>query len=167
MKPILTAFATLLVLQFGALSAQLAAQETNSQAELEPDPVIAVEDTDAAMNAAIAEAQATLPQWIALYRDPPEGYFNFAIKFPLEGVEHIWVAVSAIEGDTFVGRLANAPHAEGWSYGDSVRVPRSQVSDWAYWDDKGVAHGYRTVRVLFGMMEPEEVAAIKESFGWQ
>ncbi len=132
-----------------------------------PDPTIAVQDTDKAMNEAIAEAQATLPEWVDLYRKQPEGYSNFVIKFPLEGVEHIWVTVTAIEGETFVGTLDNAPHAEGWSLGDEVRVPRSQISDWAYFDDKGVAHGYRTLIVLFERMDPRQVAAIKERFGWE
>ena len=157
---------TALAQDHGGKPASAAPKASEGRAEEEPDPVVAVSDTDVAMNAAIAEARATLPQWLALYRDPPSGYGDFAIKFPLEGYEHIWVAVDAIEGDTVVGRLANAPHAEGWSYGDPVRVSMREVSDWAYWDDKGVAHGYRTVRVLFTMMDPAEVAAIKEQFGW-
>lgn len=144
-----------------------AGKQANGRIEREADPVLAVRDSDAAMNAAMAEARATLPQWIALYRDPPPGYTNFAIKYPLEGVEHIWVAVESIEDGVFVGRLANAPHAEGWSFGDPVRVPMAEVSDWAYWDDKGVAHGYRTVVVLFDMMPPEQVAAIRAQFGWE
>lgn len=175
MKSILTAAAMFAALPLAFHSQPLAAQghdaasgqEANGPAAQEGDPVTAVRADDAAMNAAIAEAQATLPEWIALYSDPPAGYSNFAIKFPLEGVEHIWVAVGKIDGDTFIGRLANAPHAPGWSYGDVVRVPRSDISDWAYWDDAGKAHGYRTVEALFAMMDEAEVAAIKESFGWE
>ena len=151
----------------GGASAQAKNKGNVQAASSEPDPVIAVSDLDSEMNAAMAEARATLPEWMALYRDRPSGYSNFALKFPLEGVEHIWVEVTSIEDGMVEGRLANAPHAEGWSYGDPVRFPMSAISDWAYWDASGVAHGYRTVEVLFTMMPEQEAAAIRQRFGWE
>lgn len=147
-----------------AAPAQLSNQK---QADEGPDPVIAVPDTDAAMAAARAEAQATLPQWLELYAAQPDGYYNFVIKFPLEGVEHIWVTVSEVKGDVLIGTLDNAPHADGWSYGDRVEVPMALVSDWAYFDDQDVAHGYRTTRAMFKYMDPSEVAAVKSQLGWE
>lgn len=144
-----------------------AAQANGNPAERGPDPIVAVRDTDVVMNAAIAEAQATLPHWIETWEKRPRGYSNFAFKFPLEGYEHIWVAIDRREGEVLIGTLANAPHAAGWSLGDEVRVPVQDVSDWAYFDNAGKAHGYRTVRVLFDQMDPREVNAIKRRFGWE
>ncbi len=130
------------------------------------DPVELVSDENAAMNAAIAEAQATLPEWLGVLENPPEGYENIVFKYPLEGSEHIWVDNVVRDGDVLTGTLSNNPVNGAYTLGDPVRVPLSDVSDWAYFDAGGVAHGYHTVRVLFDQMDPAEVAAIKQRFGW-
>ncbi|QUL37021.1 DUF2314 domain-containing protein [Erythrobacter sp. JK5] len=153
-----------------ALSIALAATPlapTLAQDASEPDPIVEVDQTDAAMNAAKDEARETLDQWLAVLADPPEGASDILFKFPLGGWEHIWVGNVARDGDTLTGNLANAPHSEGYAYGDPVRVPLTQVSDWTWRDATGYVHGHRTTRVLFDQLDPETVEAIKRDFGWE
>lgn len=139
---------------------------TNAQDASEPDPIVELPAEDAAMNAAKEDARATLDQWLDVLADPPEGYSEILFKFPLDGWEHIWVGNVARDGDTLTGNLANAPHSEGYAYGDAVRVPIDDVSDWTYRDDTGFVHGHRTTRVIFAQLPPEEVEEIKRYFGW-
>ncbi|MEM7667320.1 MAG: DUF2314 domain-containing protein [Pseudomonadota bacterium] len=140
---------------------------TFAQDASEPDPIVELPAEDVAMNAAKDEARATLAQWLAVLDNPPLGAREIGFKFPLEGWEHIWVANVRREGDFLEGQLANAPHSEGHAYGDWVRVPLSDVSDWAYRDMDGVMQGHRTTRVLFSELPPETVAEIKAAFGWE
>lgn len=130
------------------------------------DDVVLVETADQKMNAAIARAQERLPEYLALLAEPPRGVGDFSFKFPLEGVEHIWVADVVRDGDFLIGRLNNNPYSPGWARGDPVRVPLSEVSDWGYWDDKGNSYGYFTVRVMLDYMSPAEAEAVSEYYGW-
>jgi uncharacterized protein YegJ (DUF2314 family) len=132
----------------------------------EPDPIIEVDSTDAKMNAAMAEAQATIDEWLIVLEEQPEGYGDIAFKFPLEGWEHIWVGNVAREGDMLWGTLSNSPHTEGWAFGDVVSVAISDVTDWAYSDDRGVMQGHRTTRVMFDQLDPALVAQLKRDYGW-
>ncbi|MBT8427227.1 MAG: hypothetical protein KJO02_04275, partial [Erythrobacter sp.] len=62
-----------------------------SAQDAEGDPIMEFESVDEQMNAAIANAQATAPRFLALLDNPPAGASTFVFKFPLEGYEHIWV----------------------------------------------------------------------------
>ncbi len=148
-----------------ALSMALPLSPALAQNE-DADPMEMVEESDPVMNAAIAEAQATLPEWLAVLEDPPAGYEYIVFKFPLEGWEHIWVENVRRDGDVLVGTLSNNPYNEKYALGDTVRVNLSDVSDWAYYDERGIAHGHRTTAALFGQMDAETVASIKSSLGW-
>lgn len=150
-----------------ALSATLAAP---ALAQVKPNPdadqTINFSDGDAQMNAAIAEARASLPTWLAILADPPRGVSELTFKFPLEGYEHIWVANVRRDGDMLTGQLANNPQAPGWALGDRVRVPLSDVSDWGYWDADGVGVGFYTIRVMLDYMTPAEARAVRQAYGW-
>ena len=130
------------------------------------DPIEVVEESDPVMNAAIAQAQATLPEWLAVLESPPAGYQHIVFKFPLDGWEHIWVENVRRDGDVLSGTLSNNPYNDKYALGDAVRVYLSDVSDWAYYDDRGIAHGHRTTAALFGQMDAETVASFKSSLGW-
>lgn len=127
----------------------------------------AVEKSDPAMNAAIAEAKRTLPEFLAKLDSPPPGTGEFVFKYPLGGWEHIWVEQVSRKGDTLTGRLSNVPVQEGFKHGDTVSVPLRAVSDWAYRDAQGVMQGHRTTRVLLPRLDPEQAAAIREAMGWK
>jgi uncharacterized protein YegJ (DUF2314 family) len=131
------------------------------------DPVIEVAADDPAMDAAIAEAQRTLPEFLAMLRDPPRGADGFGIKYPLGGWEHIWVDTLRLDGDAIVGRLGNHPVQEGFAIGDEVRVPLAEISDWAYFAPDGVMQGHRTTRVLLDRMPATERAQLVAVFGWE
>lgn len=137
-----------------------------SAQDAEGDPIMQFESMDAQMNAAIAKAQATMPEFLERLDNPPAGATHFVFKFPLEGYEHIWVGAVKRDGDYLTGRLKNHPHAEGWNFGDPVRVPISDISDWGYVDRTGVAEGHYTVRVMIEHMEPAAAAETRRQYGW-
>ena len=121
---------------------------------------------DARMTAAIAEAQATLPDFIAAYRSGRFDRESFVIKYPLGGWEHIWVEIDSIDQDAVNGRLSNVPAQPQYRQGQSVRVPLADISDWAYRDERGVMVGHRTTRVLLPQMDPVTRASVEEFLGW-
>ncbi|HWT31381.1 MAG TPA: DUF2314 domain-containing protein [Croceibacterium sp.] len=130
------------------------------------DQVYQVDADDPVMDAAIAEAQRTLPDFLALLAEPPAGTSEFMIKYPLAGWEHIWVDNLTIEGEAIAGALANTPVEEGYQFGQRVSVPLAEISDWAYRAANGVMQGHRTTRVLLGQAPDEMAAAILADFGW-
>ncbi|MEM7703008.1 MAG: DUF2314 domain-containing protein [Pseudomonadota bacterium] len=125
-----------------------------------------VEADDPEMNAAIAEAQRTLPTFLAVLEDPPQGASNLSFKFPLSGWEHIWVSNLRRDGDYLIGRLSNVPQQPEWSEGDPVRVPMKNISDWAWLDSDGVMQGHHTTRVILRRIDPKRAAMIRNNLGW-
>lgn len=121
---------------------------------------------DPEMEAARAEAQRTLPEFLKLLANPPAGTSRYVIKFPLGGWEHIWVNHLTREGSVLVGELANYPEQDGYEVGQVVRVPIKDISDWSYRDAKGVAQGHFTTRVLLKRMPPAEAREVSAALGW-
>jgi uncharacterized protein YegJ (DUF2314 family) len=130
------------------------------------DPTILIDEDDPVMDAAIAEAQRTLPEFLAVLADPPPGTGDYAIKYPLGGWEHIWVDNVRIDGERIVGQLANAPEQEGHRLGERVVVPFADITDWSYRRADGVMQGHRTTRVLLAQLPADVAAAIRDDFGW-
>lgn len=120
---------------------------------------------DKEMNAAKAEAQKTLPTFLAILANPAPGTDMIGFKYPLGGDEHIWVDNVKRDGDYLTGTLSNVPVKEGYQLGDAVRVPIKDVSDWAAQVD-GKMQGHYTTRVILSHIPPEDAAAIKAQFGW-
>lgn len=149
------------------LAAPLLASAPVLAQNADADPTVAFEADDPVMDAAIAEAQRTLPEFLAALADPPIGASEFGIKYPLGGWEHIWVGNLRRDGDRITGTLANAPEQEGRRLGERVSVPLADVSDWAWRSPDGVMHGHHTTRVLFPQLPEEVVEAIRQDFGWQ
>ena len=126
---------------------------------LAQDDVMGFEQDDAAMQAAIAEAQATLPLFLAHALDA-EGYSAegamVKVGFPAQGasdmsVEHIWVGPFARQPDGgFIGLLANAPVDLGdLREGDRVEFGQGMITDWHLFTPTGTAWGSYTSRVMF------------------
>ncbi|WP_077148570.1 DUF2314 domain-containing protein [Sphingopyxis sp. KK2] len=130
------------------------------------DDMAMVEASDARMNAAIAEARARLPDFLSAYGGGRFDRATFVVKYPLGGWEHIWVDVDSIDKGAVNGRLANVPAQPEYSQGQAVRVPLTDISDWAYRDERGVMIGHRTTRVLLADMDPVQRASIEEYLGW-
>lgn len=136
-------------------------------ASSEREDVETVATSDPEMNAAIATAKKTLPEFLAVLAEPPHGAGNISFKFPLGGWEHIWVYDVQREGDYLTGLLSNVPMQEAWSQDDPVRVPLKDVSDWAWMGSDGVMRGHYTTRVLLDRIDPQRARIIAQSMGWQ
>jgi uncharacterized protein YegJ (DUF2314 family) len=155
-----------LALSLASTAPALANDKTRDEQIADRKDVKAVEAEDADMNAAIAEAQSALPQFLELLAGADEERESAGFKFPLGGWEHIWVNDVRRDGEFLTGRLGNVPVQEGYQMGDTVRVPIKEVSDWTYTDRSGFAHGHFTTRVLLDRMPSEQANEIREALGW-
>lgn len=137
-------------------------------AAAEPAPATtAFRADDPAIAAAVAEAQRTLPGFLELLVAPPAGAADFAVRFPLGGWEHVWLANLRLDDDRIVGDLANEPVQPGFAMGQQISVPLAGITDWAWRDGAGVMHGHRTTRVLLARLDPREARAIRSYMGWR
>lgn len=140
------------------LRAALAAGLALAAPALAQDEVMEFGQDDAAMAAAIAEARATLPLFLAHVLDAGGSSAEGAmvkVGFPAQGasdlsLEHIWVAPFAHQPDGgFVGLLANAPVDLGpLREGDRVEFGQEMISDWHLFTPAGTAWGSYTSRVM-------------------
>lgn len=127
------------------------------------DEVVQFEAQDAAMNAAIAQAKASLPAFLArLDAGQITPADSLKVGFPANGGhEHIWVNQIARQGDQLTGLLVNEPN---WMPGLHERSPvtfaPALVSDWSYEKD-GKLWGNYTTRVMLPSLPPEEAEALK------
>jgi uncharacterized protein YegJ (DUF2314 family) len=126
--------------------------------------VFRIEDKDAQMKKAVAEARGNLHVFIAALNDPAKGQHDFEIKKPFikDGqVEHIWLSDVRYSGHRFHGRVDNTPHKiKGLKFGDRVSVNPNEISDWAFVDHGKLVGGY-TVRVVAKNLTPEERRAFE------
>jgi len=120
--------------------------------------VVDFRSSDREMNRAIAEARKTLPDFVALYRSGKGERHAVKVAIPYDrGREHIWMNLTAVEGDVFTGRLANDPvHLDSLNKGDSYRVGTAMISDWNYMSG-GQMHGSYTTRVAVKKLTPGQV----------
>lgn len=98
-----------------------------------PDPLGAFEGPDAALEAAMAEARERWPEFEKAFgsRKPGQDFAVQAGFVEKDRIEHMWVDVEAIEGESIRGRLATKPtHVKGLQQGQSLVVKLGQVEDW-------------------------------------
>jgi len=115
----------------------------------ENDTVSAVADDDAAMNAIIAEARATVGSFLAELKAPAADESFFSVKYPFktdEGsetkVEHIWLGDIAEENGKFFGIVGNDPfYIKGMKNGDRVEFDIASISDWMYYKGARIVGG--------------------------
>lgn len=116
-------------------------------------PIVHIKKDEPAMVEAIAQARATLPDFIRSLQAAETGHRDFAIKalFP-DLQEHIWVSDVRYAGGEFTGTLGNSPAGSTkLRLGDEVRVPEDWVSDWKYVANDILAGGY-SLRLLRSRM---------------
>jgi uncharacterized protein YegJ (DUF2314 family) len=123
-----------------------------------------VEDTDPEMAAAIAQAQATLPEfWKAFeQRSPGESNFTLVVRITdQQRIEHFFTDhFEHREGKTMV-TITNAPKiVAGVKSGDRIEIPETDITDWFYLRD-GKYVGLRTMKPRFKNMPAEHVEALK------
>ena len=122
--------------------------------------VVDFRSSDAEMNRAVAQAQQTLPDFVALFRSRKGERHAVKVAIPYDdgnAREHIWMDLTAVEGDVFVGRVANAAvYLAGQSNGAAYRAPSATGSDWNYMAG-GEMHGSYTTRVAMKSLSPDQL----------
>jgi uncharacterized protein YegJ (DUF2314 family) len=123
--------------------------------------VISVAADDPEMNAAIQEAQDTLPLFIAALQAPTatQSYFSIKVGFPYGEageVEHMWVSKLSYTDGQFAGILDNKPvFVTDIHLGDQVAARLEEISDWMIVDDGRLLGGF-TLHVLRNQMNADE-----------
>jgi uncharacterized protein YegJ (DUF2314 family) len=127
---------------------------------LAQDPVTPFAASDATMNAAITEAQKTLPLFLRNALDGEGvGREGTGVKVGMPVVsdntleEHIWVTPFRLWPDgTLSGYLANEPVNLGTlRQGDRVDFTTDMISDWSVVNLQGKLFGNYTSRVMHGV----------------
>jgi uncharacterized protein YegJ (DUF2314 family) len=130
---------------------------------------VELEDDDPRMLAAVEQARATADGFIARLREPSTGQTSAAVKMRLEEdevVEHVWLANPRFEDDYFVGRLDNdLINIKRWRAGDTLRVPRENLSDWLIIESGQLRGGY-SIRLLRDLMSPDARRRFDRSAGF-
>ena len=128
------------------------------------DQVIDFAKSDPEMNAAIAKARASLPEFWERYADPTANETDFALKLGIQGddgAEHFWC--NQIEGnaDAATCVIANEPvRVHTVAYGERVAVDPAIISDWLYYRDDKIV-GAETIRVMLPQLDKKEAAALR------
>jgi uncharacterized protein YegJ (DUF2314 family) len=122
------------------------------------------------MNAAIAEAVRTWPEFESLFpvNDTlPVGY-SVKMKFDYEnGNEHMWLNQLYTREGKLYGVLDSDPmYVENLNIGDSLAIKKESVSDWMYIKNGKMIGGY-TIRVMYNNLNEEEKQEFKASFPYE
>lgn len=122
----------------------------------QPDMVY-VKDDDAKMEAGIAKARATVPEFIEALKARKSGDEGFAVKkpFPVRKTqEHIWLTRVSYDGSVFSGTVDNEPvDAKNVTLGEKATVSATELSDWMYIRN-GTLMGGQTIRALYDLSTP-------------
>ncbi len=129
------------------------------------DRIINTTADDAALDAAITQARATLGVFWARFDAKLPSVGNYAVKLRMTGEdgfqEFIWATPVSHTDDEVTARLANEPqHLRGLSLGSEVRVKKDLISDWGY-ERHGKVYGQYTTRVLMSRMTSDERAEVE------
>jgi uncharacterized protein YegJ (DUF2314 family) len=148
-----TIFATL-----GIPNPQLAAQGRS--------PVVDVTATNPEMNAAIARARATLPNFWASYDAPKASETGHSLKVrfakPTSGHEHIWMAeVKKTSNGRYSAKFVNVPRdLPGKKAGDVAEFGDTDISDWMFVRNDKIVGG-ETIRPLLRTMPKADADALR------
>ncbi len=121
--------------------------------------VYGVRDADAALNAAMDQARATLPVFNGYLARTAEGDVEAMIKAGFrqgDRTEHMWVSDVTFDGRVYRGRLVNRPmDLTNVRQDEAVAVVPEHVSDWMVVLD-GVGLGNFTTLEFRRRMSPAE-----------
>ena len=150
---------------FAAVLAVLGSPTMGVRAE-DRSPVIDFRNGDPEINAAIAQARATLPKFWASYEAPKSSETGHSLKarfpYPNNSGEHIWMAdVKKIADGRYSGRFANAPrHLPGKRAGDSAEFREADISDWMFLRNGKIVGG-ETIRPMLKLMSKADADALR------
>ena len=135
------------------------------------DEVYGVKNEDKEMNAAIAEAIRTWPEFEKVMQagDTSLQQFTVKMRFSYEGDngEHMWLNDLHYKEGQLMGVLNSDPmYVESVKWGDTLKIQKDSVSDWMYIKNGKLIGGY-TIRALYKKMSKEEQEQFKSeiSFG--
>lgn len=116
------------------------------------------------MNAAIAKARATLPEFYKHWQKPGPGEEHFCLKLRITDgakIEHFWLADIKGTPGHLTGVVGNEPEeVHTVKMYETIPIPDADISDWMYYRN-GKVVGNLTVRALFKEMSPEDVKKMK------
>ncbi len=123
-----------------------------------------VEDSDPEMAAAIAKAQATLPQFWQVFDQRAHGESNFVLVVRITDkgrIEHFHTTnFERRDGKTMV-TISHAPKiAASVKLGDRIEIPAADITDWSYMRD-GKYVGMATMKPRFKYMPADHVEGFK------
>lgn len=129
------------------------------------DPTYDYRTGDPEMGSAIDTARGNLERFREDFRGQRGEHFVVKVAIPIKGVngrEHIWMNLDTIDGDSFVGHLANdpqrlAPLVKGSPY----RAGSAMISDWGYVRD-GRMYGNYTTRVMLKRIPAEQAEGLRK-----
>ncbi len=131
----------------------------------EEDKIINVSSDDAEMNAAIAKARASLPDFWKVYGKPEHGESDFSLKVKIndkEQTEYFWVVDLDQRDGKIFGTINNDPDiVKNVKLGDRIAVNEPDISDWLYLRNGKMVGNY-TLRALFKQMSKDEVEKYKQ-----
>lgn len=140
------------------------AQEAKVTDKKQPPPVL-VDDDDAQLNAAIAEARATVDNFIQAISNPKPNQTSFSVKVGIvEGdqTEYLWLVPVRFENGKFIGRVNNEPFmVTTVKFGDEVTVAKDEISDWLYMENRTMMGGF-TVRILMASVQDGEKPVVSQ-----
>lgn len=144
-----------------ALAAAIFASAALVPAARSQDRVIQVPDDDDEMNAAIAKARSTLPEFWRQREAPDPGVESFALKVAIpygaNRHEHFWLTDIERHGDKISGIISNDPNnAVRVHKGDRYEFAEADISDWLIRRNGGKMVGNETMRPLLKRMPKEQ-----------
>ena len=137
----------------------------------ESGKIESVSPDDTEMNAAIREAQDTLPLFIEAFQSPTPTQTHFLIKarFPYgngSAAEHIWVADLSLTDNEFEGVLGNEPiYVRNLHLRDRVIIQKDGITDWMIIDDNRLLGGF-TIFVIRNRMADDERKQFDAELGY-
>lgn len=135
----------------------------------EEQAAVAFGATDPEMLAAIAQARATLDDFLQLAGNPEPETSTFKLKVLVrdgDEREFFWVTPFRTVEDGFEGVLANRPEVVGnVRLGDTIRFTRAEIADWGY-VRSGRQVGSFTVCVLFKHIPRQQADYFRKNNGF-
>ena len=128
------------------------------------DKVVSIASEDVEMNAAIAKARATLPDFWSKFASPASNEEGFALKLGIsEGdeTEHFWCNNIKGNAEKASCEINNEPvTVHSVKLGQRVDVDSAIISDWMY-TFSGKIKGGQTIRALLPHLAGEEAEMTK------
>ncbi|MDD4993763.1 MAG: DUF2314 domain-containing protein [Paludibacter sp.] len=113
------------------------------------DPIINAEANDKELEKAKTEALKRFDYFIeSLKKHAADTAYMYSLKIDFvenDQHEHMWVNITKMENDTFVGILGNEPQIiKNYKFGDKVIIKKEQVEDWILYNSitKKMEGGY-------------------------